>query len=582
MTTRNYEEPTIPGIIADKTKGTLYTKGKFFGKGGFARCYEIRENKTGNSYAGKIVSKKLLMKSNQKEKMVQEITIHKNINHRNIVKFYNNFEDENFVYVVLELCHKRSLMELHRRRKALTEPETRYYMKQILEGVLYLHDNGIIHRDLKLGNLFLSEDIEVKIGDFGLAAKIEYEGQRKRTLCGTPNYIAPEILNKKGHSFEVDIWSVGCILYTLLVGSPPFETNSLKETYEKIKRCDYKMPHTVKHPAANLISQMLQPDPKKRPNVREILNSEFFVNGYCPLSLPLSALTIPPRFDTVTCSKTTHASLRKPLLEVNDNSPIPSQKNILKRRNDDGKINTSGKDTPINTAIDCMHYLTELRSQLQNVIQKKHLKNVLDLEEMTDPASQPLLWISRWVDYSDKYGFGYQLCDEGFGVMFNDNTRILLHPNQKDVHYINQDGNEFYYVIDDTPAYLEKKVKLLNYFRRYMNDHLMKAGSSIQVLEADKLCRIPYLHQWRRSNTSVFMQLTNGTVQINFMDHSKIIMCPLMGAVTHIDVKKTFRTYKFTTIMKNGCSDELLKSLKYAYSQIYNMCPKMAEDVAIQ
>lgn len=131
-------------------------------------------------------------------------------------------------------------MELHKRRKALTEPETRYYMKQILHGVHYLHQNRIIHRDLKLGNLFLNDDLVVKIGDFGLAAKIEYDGERKKTLCGTPNYIAPEILNKKGHSFEVDIWSMGCIMYTLLIGRPPFETNSLKETYSRIKKCDYR------------------------------------------------------------------------------------------------------------------------------------------------------------------------------------------------------------------------------------------------------------------------------------------------------------------------------------------------------
>lgn len=132
------------------------------------------------------------------------------------------------------------MMELHKRRKVLTEPETRYYMKQILSGVVYLHNNKIIHRDLKLGNLFLNDELQIKIGDFGLATKIEFDGERKKTLCGTPNYIAPEILNKKGHSYEVDIWSIGCIMYTLLIGKPPFETSTLKDTYDRIKRCDYR------------------------------------------------------------------------------------------------------------------------------------------------------------------------------------------------------------------------------------------------------------------------------------------------------------------------------------------------------
>lgn len=132
------------------------------------------------------------------------------------------------------------MMELHKRRRILTEPETRFFMKQITHGVSYLHNNKIIHRDLKLGNLLLDDNLVVKIGDFGLAAQIEYDGERKKTLCGTPNYIAPEILMKKGHSFEVDVWSIGCIMYTLLVGKPPFETNTLKDTYAKIKKCDYK------------------------------------------------------------------------------------------------------------------------------------------------------------------------------------------------------------------------------------------------------------------------------------------------------------------------------------------------------
>uniref|UniRef100_A0A8C2S9E6 Dynactin subunit 5 n=1 Tax=Capra hircus TaxID=9925 RepID=A0A8C2S9E6_CAPHI len=105
-----------------------------------------------------------------------------------------------------------SLLELHKRRKALTEPEARYYLRQIVLGCQYLHGNRVIHRDLKLGNLFLNEDLEVKIGDFGLATKVEYDGERKKTLCGTPNYIAPEVLSKKGHSFEVDVWSIGCII----------------------------------------------------------------------------------------------------------------------------------------------------------------------------------------------------------------------------------------------------------------------------------------------------------------------------------------------------------------------------------
>lgn len=198
------------------------------------------DEKTNQVFAGKIVSKKLMMKHNQKEKMSQEIVIHKTLSHRNIVEFLGFFDDPHNIYIVLELCKRRSMMELHKRRRVVTDYECRFYIHQILEGVKYLHDSSIIHRDLKLGNLFLNDQLNVKIGDFGLATRIDFDGERKKTLCGTPNYIAPEILNKKGHSFEVDIWSIGCVMYTLLVGQPPFETKSLKDTYSKIKKCDYR------------------------------------------------------------------------------------------------------------------------------------------------------------------------------------------------------------------------------------------------------------------------------------------------------------------------------------------------------
>lgn len=121
-----------------------------------------------------------------------------------------------------------------KKRKRLTEPEVRYFMWQLLDAVRYMHNHRVIHRDLKLGNIFLTGDMRVKIGDFGLAASIKKDGERKRTICGTPNYIAPEVLfdTQNGHSYEVDIWSLGVIMYTLLVGRPPFQTKEVKAIYK--------------------------------------------------------------------------------------------------------------------------------------------------------------------------------------------------------------------------------------------------------------------------------------------------------------------------------------------------------------
>mmetsp|Transcript_39499 Transcript_39499/g.29174 ORF Transcript_39499/g.29174 Transcript_39499/m.29174 type:complete len:202 (+) Transcript_39499:388-993(+) len=188
--------------------------------------------------------------------------------------------------------------ELMRRRKRLHEVEVQTYTVQIVSALQYMHAHKVIHRDLKLGNLFLNDKMEVKIGDFGLATKVEFEGDRKRTICGTPNYIAPEILEgKTGHSYEVDTWSLGVIIYTLLIGKPPFETSDVKTTYQRIKKNHYTFPESVKisKEAKSLVSSILQLDPAARPSLSQILEHEFFkIGAAIPKRMPASTLACPP------------------------------------------------------------------------------------------------------------------------------------------------------------------------------------------------------------------------------------------------------------------------------------------------
>uniref|UniRef100_A0A4X1UWP2 Serine/threonine-protein kinase PLK n=1 Tax=Sus scrofa TaxID=9823 RepID=A0A4X1UWP2_PIG len=496
----------IPEVLVDPRSRRRYLRGRFLGKGGFAKCFEISDADTKEVFAGKIVPKSLLLKPHQKEKMSMEISIHRSLAHQHVVGFHGFFEDNDFVFVVLELCRRRSLLELHKRRKALTEPEARYYLRQIVLGCQYLHRNRVIHRDLKLGNLFLNEDLEVKIGDFGLATKVEYDGERKKTLCGTPNYIAPEVLSKKGHSFEVDVWSIGCIMYTLLVGKPPFETSCLKETYLRIKKNEYSIPKHINPVAASLIQKMLQTDPTARPTIHELLNDEFFTSGYIPARLPITCLTIPPRFSIAPSSL--DPSSRKPL-------------------------------------------------------------TVLNKEEAEDPACIPIFWVSKWVDYSDKYGLGYQLCDNSVGVLFNDSTRLILYNDGDSLQYIERDGTESYLTVSSHPNSLIKKITLLKYFRNYMSEHLLKAGANITPREGDELARLPYLRTWFRTRSAIILHLSNGCVQINFFqDHTKLILCPLMAAVTYIDEKRDFRTYRLSLLEEFGCSKELASRLRYARTMV--------------
>lgn len=168
---------------------------------------------------------------------------------------------------------------------------------QIINALKYLHAHRIIHRDLKLGNLFINDKMEVKLGDFGLAAKLDFDGEKKRTICGTPNYIAPEVLEgKSGHSYEVDVWSLGVIIYTLIVGKPPFETSDVKTTYKRIRMNAYTFPdHVVVSDAAkDLIQRILIGDPSSRPTLDDIVKHDFMSRNQIPKSLPPSFLACPP------------------------------------------------------------------------------------------------------------------------------------------------------------------------------------------------------------------------------------------------------------------------------------------------
>uniref|UniRef100_A0A671LRP4 Serine/threonine-protein kinase PLK n=1 Tax=Sinocyclocheilus anshuiensis TaxID=1608454 RepID=A0A671LRP4_9TELE len=547
----------IPDILVDPRATKRYMRGRFLGKGGFAKCYEITDMDTKEVFAGKVVPKSMLLKPHQKEKMSTEIAIHKSLDNPHVVGFHGFFEDDDFVYVVLEICRRRSLLELHKRRKAVTEPEARYFMRQTIQGCQYLHNNRVIHRDLKLGNLFLNDDMDVKIGDFGLATKIEFDGERKKTLCGTPNYIAPEVLCKKGHSFEVDVWSLGCILYTLLVGKPPFETSCLKETYIRIKKNEYTVPRHVNPVAAALIRRMLLADPSLRPSVSELLADEFFTSGYAPLRLPTSCLTVPPRF-SIAPSSLDPALLRKPLSSLNKGMLFPSIENLVTQKY--FKLNFTFKSCHLSDMLQQLACLNTARPSERDFIRQ---------EEAEDPACIPIFWISKWVDYSDKYGLGYQLCDNSVGVLFNDSTRLIMYTDGDSLQYIDRNSAESYLSVRSYPSALSKKITLLKYFRNYMSEHLLKAGANITPRDGDELIRLPYLRHWFRTKSAIVLHLSNGTVQINFFqDHTKLILCPLMGAVTYINEKREFYTYKMSLIEEFGCCKELASRLRYARNMV--------------
>ncbi|KAH9061716.1 kinase-like domain-containing protein [Lactarius deliciosus] len=293
------QPPSPPQVIQDKTGSLRYQRMSFLGEGGFARVYQVRDSRN-NHLACKVVTKSSLKTKKAKTKLYAEIKIHKALDHLNIVRFIDCFEDDENVYMTLELCPSGSLMNMLHRRRVFTEPEARFFMVQLIGACHYMHTHQVIHRDLKLGNLFLDADMNIKVGDFGLAALIESPGERKKTICGTPNYIAPEVLfdTANGHSFEVDIWSIGVILYTFVVGRPPFQTKDVKEVYQRIRDNQYEFPshRDVSLDARELVQQILTPNPQERPSLHDIVDHAFFTHGIVPGYIPVSARDMPPDF----------------------------------------------------------------------------------------------------------------------------------------------------------------------------------------------------------------------------------------------------------------------------------------------
>ncbi|GAA5830766.1 hypothetical protein JCM11251_001067 [Rhodosporidiobolus azoricus] len=261
-------------------------RGDLLGEGGFARVYLCTEPDGITYKALKVIDKQQLKSTKTKSKLFAEIKIHQAMQHPNIIAFEHCFEDDGNVYMQLELCSNGSLLDLLRTRRRFSEPEARFYLTQLIGACDYMHANSVIHRDLKLGNLMLDQNGDLRVGDFGLAALVKFPGERKKTICGTPNYIAPEILfdQKAGHSFEVDIWSIGVILYTLLIGRPPFQTKDVKNIYRKIRDNAYTFPpsHSLSHEALSLISSILHPTPSSRPTLAEILAHDWFRTGPFP------------------------------------------------------------------------------------------------------------------------------------------------------------------------------------------------------------------------------------------------------------------------------------------------------------
>lgn len=242
------------------------------GKGKFGSVYLAR-TASGHIVALKILFKSKLSQAKMQHQLLREVEIHSRLRHPNILQMLGWFHDLKKVYLILEYAAGGELFKILRKKRRFEEIEASKIIYQVSRALRCCHRNEVIHRDLKPENILLGIDGDVKISDFGWS--VHAPSLRRKTMCGTIDYLAPELVNNHTYSEKVDVWTVGVLTYELLVGSPPFESTDTKVTYSRISAVIYKMPQYISTVAASFIRSILRRNPDERPSLDEIMKMDF-------------------------------------------------------------------------------------------------------------------------------------------------------------------------------------------------------------------------------------------------------------------------------------------------------------------
>ncbi|KAJ6661902.1 hypothetical protein lerEdw1_013073 [Lerista edwardsae] len=252
---------------------------KTIGKGNFAKVKLARHILTGREVAIKIIDKTQLNPTSL-QKLFREVRIMKILNHPNIVKLFEVIETEKTLYLIMEYASGGEVFDYLVAHGRMKEKEARAKFRQIVSAVQYCHQKRIVHRDLKAENLLLDADMNIKIADFGFSNEFTV-GNKLDTFCGSPPYAAPELFQgKKYDGPEVDVWSLGVILYTLVSGSLPFDGQNLKELRERVLRGKYRIPFYMSTDCENLLKRFLVLNPTKRGTLEQIMKDRWINAGH--------------------------------------------------------------------------------------------------------------------------------------------------------------------------------------------------------------------------------------------------------------------------------------------------------------
>nr|XP_020645548.1 serine/threonine-protein kinase 33 isoform X1 [Pogona vitticeps]XP_020645549.1 serine/threonine-protein kinase 33 isoform X1 [Pogona vitticeps]XP_020645550.1 serine/threonine-protein kinase 33 isoform X1 [Pogona vitticeps]XP_020645551.1 serine/threonine-protein kinase 33 isoform X1 [Pogona vitticeps] len=333
----------------------IYSFGRKLGQGSFGVVIEVTHKETGIKWAIKKVNREKAGSSAVKL-LEREVSILKAVNHEHIIHLEEVFETPKRVYLVMELCEDGELKEILQRRGQFTENETRHIIQSLASAIAYLHRKDIVHRDLKLENILVkSSDIDeenemklnIKVTDFGLAVqKMGGSESMFQSTCGTPIYMAPEVISAHDYSQQCDVWSIGVIMYMLLCGDPPFIGSSEEKLFEIIKKGDLQFKHSVwesvSEAARNVLQLLLKVDPAHRITANELLDCQWITGETRIIQRPFNVLELMKKWNNSSSAESRETGILED--ELNIASSSTQSEEIHKSQ--DSPVSSNGNSDP--------------------------------------------------------------------------------------------------------------------------------------------------------------------------------------------------------------------------------------------
>ena len=278
--------PTVKmGLEHESDKSDFFRCGDYcIGKGGFGEVWKVNHKKTNELYVIKVLDKERLKLQNLIAQLNLEIEIMYKVHHPHIMQLINHFEDDDNFFMIMPYASRGQLYTLLKKNTKLDQKMTSQFLRETISAVKYLHEHNIIHRDIKPENILLDQNYRVKLSDFGWS-NFCAPNEKRKTFCGTREYISPEMVKKLPHDHRVDIWSIGVLLFECLAGYPPFSGQTDAELFRHVTQLKIKWPIDFPPLAKNLVMKILKVNPEERPSLDEILKHSWF--NHTPILRPI-------------------------------------------------------------------------------------------------------------------------------------------------------------------------------------------------------------------------------------------------------------------------------------------------------